>query len=121
MSHSNVAAFDSTIQTTNIWLHDIMDRVGLPGIGQVDLERRVHRNQSLTDLSRMSFVILKAAITKLEERQQIELMTEMGERMKQIRVQGERFSLDIREVGDEIRPPMNTIPAYRARRGEVNS
>jgi glucosyl-3-phosphoglycerate synthase len=97
-------------------LIDILDRVGLPGIGQVDLERRIHRNQSLVDLSRMSFVILKAAITKLEERQQIELMTEMGERMNRIRAEGTRFSLDVHEVGDEIRPPIVTIPAYRARR-----
>ncbi len=102
-------------------LVDVMDRVGLSGIGQVDLERRIHRNQSLTDLSPMSFVILKAAITKLEERQQIELMTEMGERMKQIRVEGQKFSLDVREVGDEIRPPMSSIPAYRARRAELRS
>jgi glucosyl-3-phosphoglycerate synthase len=102
-------------------LVDVMDRVGLSGIGQVDLERRIHRNQSLIDLSRMSFVILKAAITKLEERQQIELLTEMGETMKQIRVEETRFSLDIREVGDEIRPPMSSIPAYRARRAELRS
>jgi glucosyl-3-phosphoglycerate synthase len=102
-------------------LIDILDRVGLPGIGQVDLERRIHRNQSLIDLSRMSFVILKAAISKLEERQQIELMTEMGERMNRIRVEGERFTLDVHEVGDEIRPPMNTIPAYRRRRAELSS
>jgi glucosyl-3-phosphoglycerate synthase len=102
-------------------LIDILDRVGLSGIGQVDLERRIHRNQSLSDLSRMSFVILKAAITKLEERQQIELMTEMGERMNRIRAEGERFSLDVHEVGDEIRPPMSTIPAYRRRRAELTS
>ncbi|HEY7451585.1 MAG TPA: glucosyl-3-phosphoglycerate synthase [Candidatus Limnocylindria bacterium] len=100
-------------------LIDVMDRVGLPGIGQVDLERRIHRNQSLTDLSRMAFVILKAAITKLEERHQIELLTEMGEAMKQVKVDANRYTLDIREVGDEIRPPMNTIPAYRARRAEL--
>jgi glucosyl-3-phosphoglycerate synthase len=101
-------------------LIDILDRVGLSGIGQVDLERRIHRNQSLVDLSRMAFVILKAGITKLEERQRIELLTEMGERMKQIRKDGDRFSLDVREVGDEIRPPMNTIPAYLARRKELS-
>ncbi|HJT63893.1 MAG TPA: glucosyl-3-phosphoglycerate synthase, partial [Candidatus Limnocylindria bacterium] len=102
-------------------LIDVLDRVGLPGIGQVDLERRIHRNQSLIDLSRMSFTILKAAITKLEERQQIELMTEMGERMNRIRVEGERFRLEVHEVGDEIRPPMISIPAYRARRSERRS
>ena len=101
-------------------LIDILDRVGLSGIGQVDLERRIHRNQSLVDLSRMAFVILKAGITKLEERQRIELLTDMGERMKQIRQEGDRFSLDVREVGDEIRPPMNTIPAYLARRRKLS-
>jgi glucosyl-3-phosphoglycerate synthase len=101
-------------------LIDILDRVGLSGIGQVDLERRIHRNQSLVDLSRMAFVILKAGITKLEERQRIELLTDMGERMKQIRQEGDKFSLEVREVGDEIRPPMNTIPAYLARRKELS-
>jgi hypothetical protein len=45
----------------------------------------------------------------------------MGETMKQIRVEETRFSLDIREVGDEIRPPMSSIPAYRARRAELRS
>lgn len=101
-------------------LIDILDHVGLSGIGQVDLERRIHRNQSLVDLSRMAFVILKAGITKLEERQRIELLTDMGERMKQIRQDGDRFSLDVREVGDELRPPMNTIPEYLARRKELS-
>ena len=28
MSQTGVAAFDSTIQTTNVWLHDIMERLG---------------------------------------------------------------------------------------------
>ncbi len=102
-------------------LIDIADQVGLSGIGQVDLERRIHRNQSLPDLSRMAFVILKAAITKLEERQRLELLTDMGERMKQIRQEDGRFTLEVREVGDAIRPPMNTIPAYLARRKELSS
>ena len=40
------------------------------GLGQVDLERRVHRNQELEGLSRMSFVILQAVMKRLEERRQ---------------------------------------------------
>lgn len=28
MSHARLAAFESTIQTTNTWLHEIMDRMG---------------------------------------------------------------------------------------------
>lgn len=28
MSYTGVSAFDSTIQTTNVWLNDVMDRLG---------------------------------------------------------------------------------------------
>jgi uncharacterized protein (DUF2267 family) len=28
MNQTGLAAFDSTLQTTNVWLHDIMDRMG---------------------------------------------------------------------------------------------
>jgi uncharacterized protein (DUF2267 family) len=30
MSQSGIAAFDSTIHTTNVWLQDLMDRLGWP-------------------------------------------------------------------------------------------
>ncbi|MGZ8501773.1 MAG: glucosyl-3-phosphoglycerate synthase, partial [Candidatus Limnocylindrales bacterium] len=46
-------------------LIDIAERVGIEGLGQVDLERRVHRNQELEGLSRMSFVILQAVMKRL--------------------------------------------------------
>jgi hypothetical protein len=38
--------------------------------------------------------------------------------MNRIRVEGGRFRLDVHEVGDEIRPPMISIPAYRLRRSK---
>jgi glucosyl-3-phosphoglycerate synthase len=97
-------------------LIDILDAVGLPAIGQVDLERRIHRNQPLGNLSQMSYVILQAAIRKLEERHRIELLTEMGRGMKQIIQEQDRFSLEVREIGDELRPPIKTISAYQERR-----
>ncbi|HEX2221417.1 MAG TPA: glucosyl-3-phosphoglycerate synthase, partial [Candidatus Limnocylindria bacterium] len=97
-------------------LIDILDRVGLSAVGQVDLERRIHRNQPLPNLSQMAFVILQAAIRKLEERHRIELLTEMGGTMKLISQAGDRFSLELREIGDEIRPPIATVPAYAERR-----
>jgi glucosyl-3-phosphoglycerate synthase len=97
-------------------LIDILESVGLSAIGQVDLERRIHRNQPLGNLSQMSYVILQAAIRKLEERHRIELLTEMGRGMKQIIQEQDRFSLEVREIGDELRPPMKSIPAYQERR-----
>ncbi len=100
-------------------LIDILEHAGLSAIGQVDLERRIHRNQPLPNLSQMAFVILQAAMRKLEERHRIELLTEMGRGMKLINQQKDRFNLDVREIGDELRPPMNTIPAYLERRREL--
>ena len=100
-------------------LIDILEQAGLSAIGQVDLERRIHRNQPLPNLSQMAFVILQAAMRKLEERHRIELLTEMGRGMKLINQQKDRFNLDVREIGDELRPPMNTIPAYLERRKEL--
>ena len=97
-------------------LADILETVGLAGIGQVDLERRVHRNQSLSNLSQMSYVILLAAIRKLEERHRIELLTEVGRGMKLINRGPDQFNLEVREIGDELRPPINTVPAYLERR-----
>jgi glucosyl-3-phosphoglycerate synthase len=97
-------------------LIDILEAGGLSAIGQVDLERRIHRNQPLGNLSQMSYVILQGAIRKLEERHRIELLTEVGRGMKVINQERERFNLEVREIGDELRPPIQTIPAYLERR-----
>ncbi|MEX0710498.1 MAG: glucosyl-3-phosphoglycerate synthase [Chloroflexota bacterium] len=97
-------------------LIDILEAAGLSAIGQVDLERRIHRNQPLVNLSAMSFTILQAVIGKLEERHRIELLTEVGRGMKVIGQEKDRFNLEVREVGDVLRPPMRTIPAYLERR-----
>ena len=97
-------------------LIDILDQAGLSAIGQVDLERRIHRNQPLGNLSQMSYVILQGAIRKLEERHRIELLTEVGRGMKLINTGKDHFNLEVREIGDEIRPPIVGIPAYLERR-----
>ena len=97
-------------------LIDILEAAGLSAIGQVDLERRIHRNQPLANLSQMSFTILQAAISKLEERHRIELLTEVGRGMKVIGQEKDGFSLEVREVADAVRPPMRSVPAYVERR-----
>jgi hypothetical protein len=64
----------------------------------------------------MSFTILQAAITKLEERHRIELLTEVGRGMKVIGQEKDRFNLEVREVADAMRPPMRSVPGYQERR-----
>jgi hypothetical protein len=97
-------------------LIEILEQVGLSAVGQVDLERRIHRNQPLPNLSQMAYVILQGAIRKLEERHRIELLTEVGRGMKLINTGKDHFSLEVREIGDEVRPPIISIPAYTERR-----
>jgi glucosyl-3-phosphoglycerate synthase len=97
-------------------LIDVAERVGIEGLGQVDLERRVHRNQELEGLSRMSFVILQAVMKRLEERRKVRLFAEMGSTMKLPRSGRGRLSLEVIELADQERPPMIRIPEYLERR-----
>jgi glucosyl-3-phosphoglycerate synthase len=102
-------------------LIDICERVGLEGLGQVDLERRIHRNQELEGLSRMSFVILQAVIRRLEERRKARLFAELGSTMKLPRSGRGRLSLEVIELADFERPPMIRIPEYLERRRPAGS
>ncbi len=97
-------------------LIDSTERVGIEGLGQVDLERRVHRNQELEGLSRMSFVILQAVVKRLEERRKVRLFAELGSTMKLPRSGKGRLSLEVIELADQERPPMIRIPEYLERR-----
>jgi glucosyl-3-phosphoglycerate synthase len=96
-------------------LIDLSERLGLDGLGQVDLERRVHRNQELEGLSRMSFVILQAVMKRLEERKRARLFAELGSTMKLPR-SAPRLSLEVIDLADQERPPIIRIPEYQARR-----
>ncbi|MBA2313821.1 MAG: glucosyl-3-phosphoglycerate synthase [Chloroflexi bacterium] len=97
-------------------LIDATERLGIEGLGQVDLERRVHRNQELEGLSRMSFVILQAVMKRLEERRRARLFAEMGSTMKLPRSGRGRLSLEVIELADQERPPMIRIPEYLEKR-----
>jgi glucosyl-3-phosphoglycerate synthase len=100
-------------------LIDVTERLGIEGLGQVDLERRIHRNQELEGLSRMSFVILQAVMKRLEERHKARLFAEMGSTMKLPRSGKGRLSLEVIELADQERPPMIRIPEYLERRREL--
>jgi glucosyl-3-phosphoglycerate synthase len=100
-------------------LIDAAERHGIEGLGQVDLERRIHRNQELEGLSRMSFVILQAVMKRLEERRKVRLFAELGSTMKLPRSGRGRLSLEVIELADQERPPMIRIPEYLERRRDA--
>jgi glucosyl-3-phosphoglycerate synthase len=93
-------------------LIDLLDRFGLEAIAQTDLEMRVHHNQPLVGLSKMSFAILQVFIARLESRYGMQLLDKANRSMKLILQEPERFALEINEIGDVERPPMLTMPGY---------
>lgn len=98
-------------------LIDMLENFGLRAIAQVDLEERIHRNQPLRSLSKMSFAIIQVVMQRLEGHHKLRLLEDINKTMKLIRYEPRRFYLEIEEIGDRERPPMITIPEYRQKRG----
>lgn len=97
-------------------LIDMYEKFGLDAIAQVDLLERVHHNQSLEALSKMSFAILQAVIRKLERRYQLAILEEVNKSMKLIRHKRGVYFLDVEDIAERERPPMLSIADYKARR-----
>lgn len=99
---------------------DLHEKFGLDGIAQTDLEIRVHHNQPLESLSKMSFAILQVFIGRLEGRYNLELLDKANRTMKMIVHEPERFALEIAAISDIERPPINTIAGYKEAHGQAN-
>ena len=96
-------------------LIDMLDKFGLNAIAQVDLKERIHHNQPLEALSKMSFAIIQAVIRKLESRYGQNFLENVNKTMKLIRYEQKSFRLDIEEIAERDRPPMIELPEYRER------
>jgi glucosyl-3-phosphoglycerate synthase len=97
-------------------LVDIAEAAGVEAIAQVDLETRVHRNQSIRSLSRMSFGILQAALGRLERQGRLKSQAEPRTTMLQFLRRRDQYEAREVEVRIEERPPMLEVPEYQNRR-----
>ena len=97
-------------------LIDAVQRAGIGAIAQVDMKQRIHRNQSLYSLSKMSFEILQVALKRVGEARGVR-WEDANSTMKLI-LPGEdgRLQLTLEDLVPIERPPMATVPAYRASR-----
>ncbi len=99
-------------------LLDLLDQFGLYSIAQVDLLERIHHNQPLPSLSKMSFAIMQVVFSRLEKRHRIRMLEKANLTMNLIRYQPKnRYYLETEEIIEHERPPMITIPEYRQLRG----
>ena len=96
-------------------LIDVLETFGLSAIAQVDLLERIHHNQPLEALGKMSFTIIQTVFRKLERRYGSHFLDDMNRTMKLIRYEPGRFSLEVQELAEQERPPMLDLPEYRDR------
>lgn len=97
-------------------LVDISQQYGIEAMAQVDLAQRIHTNQPLPALGRMSFAILKAAMMLLERDKRIKSKPETGDVFNAIAAMGKRYTLAPAEIPIIQRPPLATVEEYVAHR-----
>lgn len=103
------------VETSHIL--DVYKRWGMGAFGQTDLDQRVHRNQSTIALGKMSFGILQSFLTRLEQFGMIKEMAELQKVYRHFEAQDRDYHLLEKEIQEEERPPMITIPEYRQKFG----
>jgi glucosyl-3-phosphoglycerate synthase len=92
---------------------DIYEKWGLDVMAQVDLDRRIHRNQDTKALGRMAFVILKTFINRKIRLGLIDLRDELFEEMIQYNLVHDQYEPEIFKIEGHERPPIIEIPEYR--------
>ena len=92
---------------------DVFEKFGLGSIAQVDLQERIHHNQPLESLSKMSFAIIQTVMRRIERRYGTKLLEDINKTMKLIRYGQQRLLLDVVEIAELERPAMVEINEYR--------
>ena len=97
-------------------LIDVYERYGLSAIAQVDLLERIHHNQHLEALSKMSFAIIQTVFRKLEKRFGRAVLEDVNRSMKLIRHDSKGYSLEVERIAEYERPPMIEVQEYLERK-----
>ena len=94
-------------------LIDIYEKFGLESIAQVNIRRRVHRNQPLSALSRMAFGILQAISKKLEFYGKVKMMARPNKTYNQIDYINKEYIMAPMLLEEFERPPLIDVKEYR--------
>ena len=94
-------------------LIDILEKFGISAIAQTDLLQRIHHNQPLPSLSKMSFTIMQVILRRLEQYRRIDLLDEANLTMNLVRYGGSNYFLEPEEIREGERPAMVELPEYR--------
>jgi glucosyl-3-phosphoglycerate synthase len=93
-------------------LIDINEKWGLDVMAQVDLDRRVHKNQDTKALGRMAFVIIKTFLNRVQKLNRVDIKQEIFDEMIQYSLARDRLQAEMHVLEQHERPPIIQIPEY---------
>ncbi|MBC2713327.1 MAG: glucosyl-3-phosphoglycerate synthase [Desulfosarcina sp.] len=94
-------------------LIDIHEKWGIDVMAQVDLDRRVHKNQDTKALGRMAFVIIKTFLDRAQKLKRVEIKQDLVDEMIQYRLVRGTLQPEIHVIEQHERPPIIQIPDYQ--------
>jgi glucosyl-3-phosphoglycerate synthase len=94
-------------------LIDILTLSGIGALAQVDLDIRIHRNQTTAALGKMAYGILNTFYSRAEKSGRLKLLRELGDRHIALEREDAAHRVLRSEISAEERPPMIEIPEYR--------
>ncbi len=98
-------------------LIDVYKRWGMAALAQTDLDRRVHYNQPVHELGKMSFGILRVFLQRLEDYGVLYDAPPLTTVLRQFECHSHVYRAAEHEIVEEERPPMMEVVAYRKKRG----
>lgn len=94
-------------------LIEIYQKFGLNSIAQVNLKTRIHRNQPISALSRMSFGIMQSLYDKLEKYGKMYIPLDINKIYNQIHNIDDEYLISPIELEEKERPPVEKIREYK--------
>jgi glucosyl-3-phosphoglycerate synthase len=94
-------------------LIDIFHLAGCEAIAQVDLDMRIHRNQTTSSLGKMSYGILHTFLSRAEKYGTAQILRELGDCHIALEREDLTHSIKETEIPTVERPPMIEIAEYR--------
>ncbi len=93
-------------------LIDIQRKFGIGALAQVDLDLRIHRNQTTEALGRMAFGILGTFLDRARRYGDAEVLKALGDRHVALKVERGTHTVAATEISAVERPPMLEVPEY---------
>jgi glucosyl-3-phosphoglycerate synthase len=95
-------------------LVDLLELVGLDGLAQVDMERRIHRHQDDHALARMAFALQQTALSRLARSGRVVLSEPPGTTLLQFKNRLRDYRVEAHELESTERPPMASVRVARS-------